>query len=240
MQGYTKLDFDRMKKKILIIDDEKGFTDLLTEYLGGTERYKVEAENNGKEGIAAIQRFKPDLILLDILLPDMGGIEICKSLKEQEKFASIPVIIISGQKREGDKVSGLDIGADDYLVKPFSLKELEARIRAVLRRAGMETAENEIKVGNTIEINLEKHLVTIDKKKIALTPTEFTILRLFASKKGRVFSRSNILEYLSEEPSSVTERTVDVHIKHLREKLGSSAKLIQNVRGIGYKLEIEN
>lgn len=229
-----------MKKKILIIDDEKGFTDLLTEFLEGTERYKVEAENNGREGLAAVQRFKPDLVLLDILLPDMGGFEICKSMKAQEKLASIPVIIISGQKREGDKVSGLDIGADDYIVKPFSLKELEARIRAVLRRAGMESREKEIKVGNIIEINLEKHLVTVDKKKIDLTPTEFTILKMLASKKGRVFTRSNILEYLSEEPASVTERTVDVHIKHLREKLGNAAKFIQNVRGIGYKLETEN
>ncbi len=223
-------------KKILIIDDEDDFAQMLKEYLEGTGRYKVAVENDGRNGLAAAQKIKPDLILLDIMLPDMGGFDICKTLKSREKCSTIPVIIVSGQKRESDKVSGLDIGADDYLIKPFSLKELDARIRAVLRRIG-EGEEKEIIIGNEIVINLEKYLVTVKGEKIDLTHTEFAILRLLASKKSHVFTRSAILEYLWESPDCVTERTVDVHIKYLRDKLGKAGKLIQNVRGVGYKLE---
>lgn len=226
-----------MKKKILIIDDEKEFTDLLAGYLEETGQYKVDTENNGREGLAAVQRFKPDLILLDILLPDMLGYEICKNLKQQEKFASVPIIIISAQKKEWDKIAGLDMGADDYIVKPFSLKEMEARIRAVLRRGDTGPAAKELRIGKTILIDPEKHLVIVKGDHIELTLSEFNILKLLASKKGRVYTRSDILSYMSEEPGSVTERTVDVHIDHLRRKLGDAAKFIQHVTGIGYKIE---
>jgi DNA-binding response OmpR family regulator len=226
-----------MMKKILVIDDEKEFTKLLEEYLEGTGRYKVAVENDGTRGLLAVKRAKPDLVLLDLLLPDSNGFEICRALKAKDKFAAIPVIIVSGQQRETDKVSGLDIGADDYLVKPFSLKELDARIRAVLRRSGVESEDKEIRMGDSVVINTERYLVTVDGKKAGLTATEFMILKLLASKKGRVFTRSAILDYLWEAPESVTQRTIDVHIKHLREKLGGAGKFIQNVRGIGYKVE---
>jgi DNA-binding response OmpR family regulator len=228
-----------MKKKILIIDDEKEFTKLLEEYLEGTGKYKIAVENDGTRGLSAVKRAKPDLVLLDLLLPDSNGLEICRALKAKDKFAAIPVIIVSGQQRETDKVSGLDIGADDYMVKPFSLRELDARIRAVLRRSGAESEDKEIMIGDSVVINTERYQVTVGGNKIDLTATEFMILKLLASKKSHVFKRSAILDYLWESPESVTERTIDVHIKHLREKLGGAGKFVQNVRGVGYKIEEE-
>jgi DNA-binding response OmpR family regulator len=225
------------KKKILIIDDDVAFGRMAKLRLEETDKYEVKTEAEGEEAIAAVRKFEPDLILLDIMMPGTSGFKICKELKEKEKFSSIPIIILSGKRDESDKVSGLDIGADDYIVKPFSASELDSRIRAVLRRAGKAGEEKKITVGNMLVMDLEKYEVTVKGKKVELTATEFTILKLLASRKTQVFTRSRILDYLWGEEKLVIERTIDVHIRHLREKLGKAAKFIQNVRGVGYKLE---
>jgi len=228
--------------KILIIDDQAsvaGITKLNIEELG---KYDVRVESDPLDALDTVNRFRPDLILLDLNMPEVSGLEICKKLKAKDKFCSIPIIALSGYQDENNKVLALDNGADDYIVKPFSLSELDARIRAVLRRGDNKTCpmaeEKDIVLGDLISINIDKHKVFVKDTEIELTPTEFTILKTFASNPGHIFSRVQILDHLWESPESVTERTVDVHIKHLRDKLGTEAgELIKNVRGVGYKLE---
>jgi len=227
------------KKKILIIDDEAAFGRMAKNILEETGKYEVKAESDGEEALASVKKFAPDLILLDIMIPGMSGFKICRALKERDRFAPIPVIMLSGKKDESDKVSALDAGADDYIVKPFSINELDARIRAVLRRAGAGSPDERIEAGGMITIDTQKHEVAVKGKKIALTAAEFAILKLLASKRNHVFTRSRILDYLWEGEKGVTERTIDVHIRHLREKLGKAAKFIVNVRSVGYKFEEE-
>lgn len=227
------------KKKVLIVDDEKDFASMAKAELESLGRYKVRIETRGSDALSAAKEFKPEVILLDITLPDMDGFEICKSLKEVDRLAGIPIIILSGRKGESDKVAGLDLGADDYIAKPFLLKELDARIRAVLRRAGSDGDEKETDIAGLIKINPARYEVKVNGKKIQLTHAEFVILQLLSSRKGQVFTRPRILDYLWDSSDIVTERTVDVHIKHLRDKLGKAGRLIKNVRGVGYKLEEE-
>jgi len=225
------------KKKILIIDDEKDFAMMAKSSLEETGKYEVKIETESQEALDAVKKFGPDLILLDIMMPGTSGLKICKELKEKERFASIPVIILSGKEDESDKVSGLDLGADDYIVKPFSAYEMDSRIRAVLRRASGGIEEKKLSIADTIVIDIERHEVMVDGKKADLTTTEFNILKLLASRKGQVFTRSRILDYLWEGEKTVIQRTIDVHIRHLREKLGKAGCFIKNVRGVGYKLE---
>ncbi|MFH1552908.1 MAG: response regulator transcription factor [Candidatus Omnitrophota bacterium] len=221
---------------LAIVDDDPGIIDLVSDYFS-----RKGATVKGFSDSEGLFRFlgnkKPDLLILDLGLPGMNGFEICKRLKEKERFSAIPIIILSGKDEERDKVSGLDLGADDYVVKPFSLEELEARIRAVLRRRFPEEEEKKIRVGEVMVIDFQTYQVTVDGIDAGLTPTEFKILELLASRKGQVFTRDRILDYLWGEEKVVIERTIDVHIRHLREKLGKAEKFIKNVRGIGYKLD---
>ena len=179
----------------------------------------------------------PDLIVLDLMLPDIDGLEICKSLKSKTDYSSIPIIILTAKGDETDKIVGLELGADDYMTKPFSPRELIARIKAILRRSSFQESNKKITINNEIIIDSNRYEVFVGKEKIKLTSTEFKILELLASKKGYVFTREDILNYLWEHDKVVTDRTVDVHIKHLRDKLGKAGKIIKNVRGIGYKIE---
>lgn len=223
-------------KLIVVVDDDPDVAVMLDLNLG-EQGYKFKSILNAKDLFEFLNKEMPDLILLDLMLPDMNGFEICKALKEKDRFSSIPVIIISGKDEERDKVSGLGIGADDYIVKPFSTNELEARIRAVLRRHGVEGEEKKIEVGGIIVIDLLRYEVTADGVKVDLTATEFRILECLSSRKGTVFTRDRILEYLWGGEKIVVDRTIDVHIKHLREKLGRAGELIKNIRGVGYKIE---
>jgi len=164
-------------------------------------------------------------------------LELCKTLKKKDAFAAIPVIMLTAKGEETDKILGLELGADDYVTKPFSPKELVARVKAVLRRHARKVESKKIEIAGRVVIDLEKFEVTVKGKKIDLTTTEFRVLQLLASRKGYVFTRDNILNYLWGDEKAVVDRTIDVHIRHLREKLGSAASLIKNIRGIGYKLE---
>jgi DNA-binding response OmpR family regulator len=171
--------------------------------------------------------------------PDVEGfIEVCRFLRKENRFSSVPVIMLTARADEVDRVLGLEIGADDYMTKPFSPKELVARVKAVLRRSRpKEQKADKVDLGGLLSIDLGRHEVTVAGEKVELTVVEFRILQFLASKPGWVFSRDSILDYLWGHDKVVTDRTIDVHVRHLREKLGAAAHLVKNVRGVGYKLE---
>ncbi len=224
-----------MSKLIAIIDDEPDIVELVDLHLkkaGFMTKGFFEAESFYR----FLSTHIPDLIILDLMLPDADGFEICKYLKKQEKYAQIPVVMLTAKADETDKVLGLELGADDYVTKPFSPRELIARVKAVLRRK-VQKEEERIVIGDILTIDLKRFEVVVEKKKLELTSTEFKILQLLSSKQGWVFSRENILQYLWGHEKTVVDRTVDVHVRHLREKLGKAAYLVKNIRGIGYKIE---
>ncbi|HPU30756.1 MAG TPA: response regulator transcription factor [Syntrophorhabdaceae bacterium] len=226
-----------MDKLIAIIEDEPDIIELVSINLKKAS-FQVEGFESAESFLRTLKKRQPDLIILDLMLPDMDGYEVCKALKSQKRYASIPIIMLTARAEETEKILGLELGADDYVTKPFSPKELVARVKAVLRRHSPKTDESiQLNIGEKIFIDTEKLEVTVNNKKIDLTPTEFKILNLLASKKGIVFSREAILEHLWGNEKIVIDRTIDVHIKHLREKLGDEARFIKNIRGMGYKIE---
>jgi DNA-binding response OmpR family regulator len=224
------------KHRIAVVEDEPDIAGLITTHLR-KEGFLVEKYETGGAFLRSIEKHFPDLVLLDLMLPDVDGLEVCRLLKGNEAWRSIRIIVVTAKGEETDRVLGLELGADDYLTKPFSLKELTARIRAVLRRGPEKPVAREIVIGGVIFIDLEKHEARLGNKVLALTSTEFNILSLLAGKKGRVFTRDQILDNLWGDEKIVLDRTVDVHIKNLREKLGPAAKFLQNIRGVGYKVD---
>jgi DNA-binding response OmpR family regulator len=171
------------------------------------------------------------------MLPDVDGLEICKQLRAKPRTAGLPIIMLTARAEETDKIIGLELGADDYITKPFSPKELIARVKALLRRQEPPAEHKVLHIGKNITLDPEKHMVLVEDKAVDLTGTEFKILQMLAEKKGVVFSRDKILDRLWGHEKAVFDRTVDVHIKHLREKLGKYAKYLKNIRSVGYKLE---
>jgi len=224
-----------MAPVIAALDDEPDILELLRVNLQKAG-YRFEGFQEADDLFRYLAREKPSLILLDLMLPDTDGLEVCRHIRRSEGLAAIPIIMLTARGDESDKVVGLELGADDYVTKPFSVKELVARIHAVLRRPGGGEAVRRIAVG-TLVIDVDKFEVTAEGAKVDLTATEFKILQLLASRKGRVFSRDQILDFLWGSEKAVIDRTVDVHIRNLREKLGEAAALIKNIRGMGYKLE---
>lgn len=224
------------QKHVIIVDDEPDIIELVTLHLNKSG-YRVRSFENGSSALDYIQQNPPDLIILDLMLPDYDGLELCKMLKKDDKYSSIPVIMLTARNEEMDKVLGLEIGADDYVTKPFSPRELIARIKAVLRRENKFVKSNLLNIGDILEIDLQKYEVFVNKEKVDLTTTEFKILRILAEKRGWVYSRESILDFLGVQEKGVLDRTVDVHIKNLREKLTVAARFIKNIRGVGYKLD---
>jgi DNA-binding response OmpR family regulator len=224
-----------MAPVIAALDDEPDILELLRVNLQKAG-YRFEGFQEADDLFRYLAREKPSLILLDLMLPDTDGLEVCRHIRRSEGLAAIPIIMLTARGDESEKVVGLELGADDYVTKPFSVKELVARIHAVLRRPGGGEAVRRIVVG-TLVIDVDKFEVTAEGAKVDLTATEFKILQLLASRKGRVFSRDQILDFLWGSEKAVIDRTVDVHIRNLREKLGEAAALIKNIRGVGYKLE---
>jgi two-component system phosphate regulon response regulator PhoB/two-component system alkaline phosphatase synthesis response regulator PhoP len=225
-----------MNRLITVVDDEPDILELVRLHLKRAG-FQVEAFDKAEPFLDFINGTRPDLVVLDLMLPDADGLEICKYLKKKEEFAAIPVIMLTARGEETDRILGLELGADDYVTKPFSPRELVARVKAVLRRGVSEEMSETIQVGGRLNIDPGKHQVLLDGRKVTLTSTEFRILHLLASKKGWVFSRDRILDFLWGQEKAVLDRTIDVHIKHLREKLGDAGRFIRNVRGVGYKLE---
>ncbi|RLC58046.1 MAG: two-component system response regulator [Candidatus Cloacimonadota bacterium] len=226
-----------MKKLIAILDDEPDILNLVSINLerSGFETAKFEIAD---ELSKFLEKKIPDLIILDLMLPDADGFDVCKDLKKDERFASIPIIMLTAKGDETDRILGLEFGADDYVVKPFSPRELVARVKAVLRRGKVkEEAKKIIEIGRNLRIDLQKYEVYLNDKKLNLTSTEFKIIKLLATRKGWVYSRNQILDHLWGNDKIVVDRTVDVHIRNLRTKLGPAGKYIKNIRSIGYKIE---
>ncbi len=226
-----------MKELIAIIDDEPDIVELVSLHLKKAG-FKVRGFFDAKSFYQFLNKETPELIILDLMLPDIDGIEICKYLKANERYSLIPIIMLTAKGEESDKILGLELGADDYVTKPFSPRELVARVKAVLRRRSLSHDEKKIiKIDDLLKIDLQKYEVYVNEKKVNLTTTEFKILEILSKKRGWVFSRDQLLNYLWGNEKIVIDRTIDVHIKHLRDKLGPAGKFIKNVRGIGYKLE---
>ncbi len=224
------------KTRIALIEDEPDIAGLVSSYLQ-KNGYKVDVYPAADRFFQGLQKHVPDLLLLDLMLPDADGLEICKTLKRNEDWSRVPIIILTAKAEESDKILGLELGADDYVTKPFSFKELTARIKAVLRRKEKSDFARTVEIGGVLRMDLERYETRVGGALVELTSTEFKILAFLASKKGRVLSRDQILDHLWGHEKIVLDRTVDVHIKNLREKLGSAGRLIQNIRGVGYKVE---
>ena len=228
-----------MNELIAVVDDEKSILELASIHLKKSG-FQVATFTNGNEYLEFIENTTPDVTILDLMLPDMDGMDMCKELRRKSKFDNMSIIILSGRIDESDTILGLELGADDYVKKPFSPKELAVRVKTVLRRkvAAPAQEENKINIDNKVVIDIDKYEVFVDDKLINLTPTEYRILKMLAEKNGNVLKREEILYNLWGNEKIVVDHTVDVHIKHLREKLGSYANLVKNVRGVGYKLGI--
>jgi two-component system phosphate regulon response regulator PhoB/two-component system alkaline phosphatase synthesis response regulator PhoP len=221
-----------MNELIVIVDDEEDILELVSVNLKKSG-FQVKEFADSKGFFRFLKNKKPDLIILDLMLPDMDGFEICKVLKKDNKYMNIPVIMLTAKADESDKIVGLEIGADDYITKPFSPKELIARIKAVLRRfEAKKTASKEI-----ITIDPERYEVFVHGKRITLTTTEFKILSFLHAKKGYVYTREEMMNNVWNEDKIIMDRTIDVHVKNMREKLGAAGEFIKNVRGVGYKYD---
>jgi len=227
-----------MHETVAVVDDEEDILELVSLHLK-RNHFSVREFPDGLSFLKYLDSEKPDLVVLDLMLPDADGFEICKYMKRKKNLSHIPIVMLTAKSEEADTVLGLELGADDYVRKPFSPNELIARVKTVLRRMDSRRETEgaaRISVGN-ITIDPDKHEVVVDGNKVELTSAEFRILQLLASEKGRVFSRNRILDHLWGNEKIVVDRTIDVHIRHLRSKIGSASKLIRNVHGIGYKLE---
>ena len=222
---------------IFCVEDDAGIRDLMI-YTLSASGFRAVGFENAREFYAALADDTPELIMLDIMLPGEDGISILKRLKADARTADIPVIMATAKGNEYDKVIGLDLGADDYLTKPFGMMEMASRVRAVLRRSGRAAEKQQlIRVGG-LEMNLGEHIVTADGIRIQLTLKEFELLRTFMTSPGRAFTREQLLSSVWSEDFLGETRTVDVHVGTLRQKLGACGKYIRTVRGVGYKLEV--
>lgn len=225
-----------MKNRILVVDDEKDILELV-KYNMEKEGFKVDVADDGEKALDYLKKEKPDLIILDLMLPGIDGLEICRLLKKGEKTSYIPIVMLTAKDTETDIVVGLELGADDYVTKPFSPKVLIARVKSVLRRiTEKQTLKKRIQVGD-LEIDSIKHKVIIKGKPVDLTITEFKILEFLARKPGKVFTRDQILDSAWPEEVFVVDRAVDVHVRGLRKKMGKLSDYIETVRGVGYRFK---
>jgi len=230
-----------MKEKVLIVEDEKDIVKML-EYNLKKEGYRILSVRDGEDALDTATRELPDLIILDLMLPGMDGLEVCKELKKEMKTAPIPVIMLTAKSQESDKVLGLELGADDYITKPFSPRELIARIKAVLRRTKEKDKLPEVLKIGELMIDFSKISVTIKGKVTELTSKEFELLKTLIKAKGRVLSRDYLLDTIwgFDHAVEIQTRTVDVHIRTLRKKLKSEASRIITVKNYGYRFEEED
>ncbi len=229
------------RESVLVVDDEEDILELI-HYNLEKEGYTVKTVKTGEECLSIVGKLVPDIVILDLMLPGLDGLEVCKRLKQSEASRSIPVLMLTAKSEDSDIVSGLELGADDYITKPFSPKVLIARVRAVLRRSLEQGPENpkESKIQiHGIVIDVSRHEVTCGGEVVPLSATEFGILEFLARNPGWVFSRNKIIDTVKGKDYPVTERSVDVQILGLRKKLGIQGKYIQTVRGVGYRLQAE-
>ena len=226
------------KTKILLIEDEEDIASLI-KLQGELAGYKVHAEADGLNGFMAVERERPDLIVLDIMLPGLNGLDVCRKIRANPEFNNIPIIIISAKSEELDVVLGLELGADDYVAKPFSLKVLFSRIKAVLRRGKEEEQEAKILTFGEYTMEVDRYLLRKKDKSIPLTLSEFGILRRLLSNRGKVLTRNQLLDDVQNDDAFIIDRNIDVHIASLRKKLGPNFEGIETVRGVGYRFKDE-
>ena len=227
-----------MKKRILVVDDERDIVDLLR-YNLAKEGYEVVSAYNGKEALEKAST-PPDLVILDVMMPVLDGFETCKKLKSDPRTSSVPVLFLTASSSEVDEVVGLELGADDYIQKPISPRKLVARVKAGLRRSGLsqdEVAEPPVIRAGRLEISRTSFTVRIGKKEVFFPRKEFELLALLASSPGKVFSREMLLQSIWGSDVVVIDRTIDVHIRKIREKLGEDASSIETIKGVGYKFK---
>jgi len=228
-----------MSKTILVVDDKKELRVMVKTYLE-QEGFRVATANDGQEALYVARREKPDLIILDLMMPQMGGYDF---LRAHRREADTPIIILTAKLEEGDKVLGLELGADDFVTKPFSMRELTARARAVLRRVGREQADAEVLRAANVTLDRTRRLVTVDERSVDLTPSEFDLLAAFLAAPGRAFTRAELLDRLQGDAYDGYERTIDVHIRNLRTKIEpdpSKPRYVETVYGVGYRFAAES
>ena len=224
-----------MSQKILIIEDEPDIRKTL-EYNISREGYEVISASSLSEGREKLESASFSLLLLDLMLPDGSGLDLCRELKQDKSLSSMPVIILTAKDDEVDKVVGFELGADDYVTKPFSVRELILRVKAVLKRGERKSDNMEVqRQFGALKIDVDSHEVFVNDEQVSLTALEFKLLRQLVDRRGRVQSRDQLLSDVWGYSSDVTTRTVDTHIKRLREKLGGMGKYVQTIRGVGYK-----
>ncbi len=227
-----------MTKRILVVDDDLDLRKLVSSYLK-EEGFQVVSAANGREALFVTREEKPDLIILDLMMPEMGGYEF---IRELNKWSSVPIIVLTAKLEEGDKVLGLELGADDYVTKPFSLRELTARIRAVLRRSSGEVQVAQVLKAGEIEMDITRRYTTVADQRIDLTPSEFSLLSTLMGSPGRIYSRLELLEHLQSDAYEGYERTIDVHVRRLRTKIERDPRkpqYIETVFGFGYRFTAE-
>ena len=221
---------------VLLVDDERDLLSVLDFNLRAAG-FETLLATRGEEALLALKRRVPDLVLLDLMLPDLPGTEVCRRIKADPRTRHVPVVMLTAKGEEVDRVVGFELGADDYVTKPFSVRELTLRLKAILRRAGAgKPAEPAREAVGPIRVDVEAHRVFVDGAEANLTPLEFKLLTTFMSRLGRVQSREQLLEDVWEMSPEVETRTVDTHVKRLREKLGTGRDLLETVRGVGYRL----
>ena len=225
-----------MGKKILVVDDEKLIVKGIRFSLE-QEGMEVDCAYDGEEALEYARNNTYDMVLLDVMLPQMDGIELLKRLKESEEYRDIPVIMATAKGEEYDRIKGLDLGADDYIVKPFSMMEMVSRVKAVLRRSQPQKEVAAYCIGG-LRLDLEKHIVEVDENRIQLTYKEFELLRIFLSHPGKVYAREQLFVQVWNTDYMGDSRTLDMHIRTLRQKLGDYGKMIETVRNVGYRLEV--
>ncbi|WEK17574.1 MAG: response regulator transcription factor [Candidatus Pedobacter colombiensis] len=225
-----------VKQKILIVDDEPDILELI-EYNLKKEGYQVYLAGNGQEGITIAKKVHPDLIILDIMMPKMDGIEACRLMRAIPEFKNTFMVFLTARSEEYSEIAGFNVGADDYIAKPIKPRALVSRINAILRRnsSADEVSDNKVEIGDLV-IDREAYLVYQNGQKVVLAKKEFELLYLLASKPGKVYTRESILKNIWEDSVVVTNRTIDVHIRKLREKLGE--RYVATVKGVGYKFEL--
>ena len=226
-----------MSERILVVEDEPDILEVVSYNLKNAG-FEIVALDNGEAAVFQVEDLRPDLIVLDLMLPGMDGLEVCRTVKQREATKHIPVVMLTAKTEEVDRIVGLELGADDYVVKPFSTPELLARVRAMLRRARPETISTVLKVGD-VELDRETHRVRRRGRDIKLGPTEFRLLEFLMSAPSRVYSRSQLLDGVWGHDVYVDERTVDVHVGRLRKalNLANMRDIVRTVRGAGYSIE---
>lgn len=225
-----------MSSNILIVEDDKNISKLM-KYNLEKAGFVCGVSITGEDALNILEEQSIDLLILDIMLPKMDGLETCRYIRQDEKKAHIPIIMVTAKGEEVDRVVGFELGADDYIVKPFSPRELVLRVKAVLKRHTGKEIKKEVFSSGKITLNIPRHKVKVGQKEIKLTSMEFKLLSLLMQREGRVQSRERLLEDVWEIDADVTTRTIDTHVKKLRQKLGASGKLIKTIRGLGYSLE---